>query len=54
MESNKSSNTGVYWVVGISVVGISVYLVAKKYYDEKIKTNPTFSVLSWWSNSTKK
>ena len=47
---NKNSDSGVYWVIGITVVFGGGYLLYKKWYDEHIKTNPAFSLYNWFTN----
>jgi LPXTG-motif cell wall-anchored protein len=50
---NKNSNTGVYIVIGISVVGLGGYFIFKKWYDDKVKSNPAFSMYNWFQNTIK-
>lgn len=45
--TNSNSNSGVYWMIGITVVVGGGYLIYKKWYDEQIKTNPAFSFYNW-------
>jgi uncharacterized protein YneF (UPF0154 family) len=46
---NKSSNNGVYWVIGLTVVGIGGYLIYQNWYNQNIKDNPAVKTYNWFN-----
>ena len=45
--NKDSSNSGLYWVIGISVVGIAGYLVYKNWYNKNIENNKAVGFYNW-------
>jgi len=53
MADVKGSNNGVYWFIGITVVGFGGYLIAKKWYDDQVASNPAFTFYNWFNSNFK-
>jgi uncharacterized membrane protein YebE (DUF533 family) len=39
----KGSNNGLYWVFGLTALGIAGYFVYQNFYNQNIKDNPAIS-----------
>jgi len=48
--ADKNSNNGVYWFIGISVVGIGGYILIKKWYDDNVNNNPAVKTYNWFTD----
>ncbi len=41
------SNNGIYWVVGLTVLGVGGCLLFNKWYEDNLKSNPAFTFTKW-------
>jgi len=48
--TSSSSNSGLYWVLGLTAVGIAGYFVYQKWYNDNIKDNPAIKTYNWFTD----